>query len=172
MQFTVNANLRCARNGDEKAYKALKKRLKTALLKQLDSEINARQEELKPYAVSALVNKLSRQLLDRDSNWVDKIDFCSLVAEQMPSTLREFVGFTPNKKSEKSGDYIDFSIWDKSVQALAKKDKALAKILRLYYLGGMSYEGIASATQLTVAEVDRRLRFARAWVSRDMLASL
>jgi len=124
--------------------------------------------------VSALVNRLGRQFLDRKSSWQDKIYFYRLVVELMPQALRDFVGFVPGNKganpADKDSGFYDFSLWDKSVQTLVKKDSRLALMLELYYMGGMSYEGIASALCMSIADVDRKLRFARAWVCRGVIA--
>lgn len=122
--------------------------------------------------VSALVNRLGRQFLDRNSSWADKIDFYRLVAEMMRHSLRDFIGFNSVNKREPQANenaFFDFSMWDNCVQSLANKDKRLALILELYYMGGMSYEGIASALSLSIADVDKKLRFARAWVCRGIL---
>jgi len=125
--------------------------------------------------VSALVNRLGRQFLDRNSSWQDKIYFYRVVAELMRHALRDFVGFAPRSDltshNAQARQYFDFSTWDECVQSLQKQDSVLALILELYYMGGMSYEGIASALSLSIADVDRKLRFARAWVCRGLMSA-
>lgn len=197
----MNSKIMSARQGNENARLEMKARLKTALFQCLDTQIGSENKsgiemeadladqwsksaetEIKPAApkfsalgrvpVSALVNRLGRQFLDRNSNFQDKIYFYRIVAELMRQALRDFIGFNPSKKNaQDSDDYFDFSLWDKSIQSLHKHDAHLALIVELYYMGGMSYEGIASAMSLSISDVDKKLRFARAWVCRDLVAN-
>jgi len=184
MSYTFNSKIISAREGNSNAREEVTERLKSALYKCLDRQFN------KPLAngrvpVSALVNLLGRQFLERNAAWQDKIFFYRLVAQQMREVLRDFVGdggdrqansqgqgdaFKNNDTSNGELSLLNFSVWDQSVQELTKIEEPLALILELYYMGGMSYEGIAGALSLSVAEVDKKLRFARAWVCRDMMA--
>ena len=204
MSLTMNSKIMSARQGNENAQLEMKARLKTALFQCLDTQIGgddksgigsegdladqwskSAETENKAAApklsnrgrvpVSALVNRLGRQFLDRNSNFQDKIYFYRIVAELMRQALRDFIGFSKSKKKAQdvkdSDDYFDFSQWDQSIQSLHKHDARLALILELYYMGGMSYEGIASAMALSISDVDKKLRFARAWVCRDLVAN-
>lgn len=201
MSYTMNSKIVSARQGSASAEKEMKARLKTELFQCLDTQLGHQRampesdgrnnlEEvgnqefakgLTRMPVSALVNRLGRQFLDRNSSWADKIYFYRTLAELMRHALRDFIGFSklddsssvfakkPQYGGKDDSEYFDFKAWDKSIQSLVKKDRQMALILELYYLGGMSYEGIASALSLTIADVDRKLRFARAWVCRDLL---
>ena len=47
-------------------------------------------------------------------------------------------------------------------------DARLSQSLELYYFGGMTYREIAHALEVSPATVDRDLRFARAWLRREL----
>lgn len=202
MSFTLNTKIINARQGDEEADSEIKSRLKTALYQCLDTHANKQavvdsgslrenpiplhasesQQELskqeKPSEMprlptSALVNRLGRQFLDRNSAWQDKIYFYRIVSGLMRQALRDFVGISSSEGRQPisaSDGYYTFKRWDSCIKSLLKKDKSLVLVLEMYYMGGMSYEGIASALSLSIADVDKKLRFARAWVCRELVA--
>jgi len=199
MSFTLNEKIINARQGDEKAGKEIESRLKTALIQCLDTHTgrqfgivadsapvahdgvkqnraNESQDERKSslprLPTSALVNRMGRQFLDRNSTWQDKIYFYRIVSELMRQALRDFFGYsttTGNKPAASNSEFFNFKQWDNCIKSLSKKDKSLVLVLEMYYMGGMSYEGIATALSLSIADVDKKLRFARAWICRELV---
>jgi RNA polymerase sigma factor (TIGR02999 family) len=75
---------------------------------------------------------------------------------------------------------LDEAVWvsDERLEALADLHEALERLERLdprqsqileqRYFGGLSLEETAEATGLSLATVKRELRFARAWISREL----
>lgn len=59
---------------------------------------------------------------------------------------------------------------DDALAALAQADLRQARIVELSYFGGFSREEIAESLDLSVATIDRDLRFARAWLKEALLS--
>lgn len=55
---------------------------------------------------------------------------------------------------------------DEALGALAKQDERKARIVELYYFGGMKQEEIAAVMEVHVNTVGRELRFSEAWLRR------
>ena len=65
---------------------------------------------------------------------------------------------------------IDSSIpeLDDAIERLSKLDERKGDVLVLHYFGGMTYEEIASALDVSAATVDRDLRLAKAWLAHEL----
>ena len=57
---------------------------------------------------------------------------------------------------------------DDALGRLAAFDKRKSDILELHYFGGMTYDEIATALDVSPATVDRDLRFAKAWLANEL----
>ncbi len=57
---------------------------------------------------------------------------------------------------------------DESLERLAARDGRKARAIELHYFAGLNYDEIADALQVSVATVDRDLRFAKAWLLADL----
>ena len=57
---------------------------------------------------------------------------------------------------------------DRALTALEARDPRKARIVELRYFGGLSYEELAEVTDLSPATVGRELKFARAWLRREL----
>ena len=57
---------------------------------------------------------------------------------------------------------------DEALEALSASDERKARIGELHYFAGLTHSEIARALDLSPATVDRDLRFARAWLKREM----
>ena len=65
----------------------------------------------------------------------------------------------------------DLLVVDDALDRLAARDGRAAKVVELHYFGGLTYEETAEALDVSAATVDRDLRFARAWLHRELGAS-
>ncbi|MFV2057763.1 MAG: ECF-type sigma factor [Thiohalomonadales bacterium] len=63
---------------------------------------------------------------------------------------------------------VDFITVDKYLQALTKLDQKKASLFEMAYFGGMNYEEMAETVAMNIAGVDRELRFARAWLCKQI----
>jgi len=57
---------------------------------------------------------------------------------------------------------------DDALEALAKKDKTLAKLVEMRFFGGLTGEESAEVLQMPVREVRKQLRVAQAWLQREL----
>jgi RNA polymerase sigma factor (TIGR02999 family) len=56
------------------------------------------------------------------------------------------------------------------LKKLAEFDERKSKIIELSFFGGLTYDEIAEVLEISAATVDRELRFAKAWLQREMTA--
>ena len=57
-----------------------------------------------------------------------------------------------------------------ALEVLIQLEPRLAEIIELHYFGGLTYEQIASVTDISTATVHRNLRLARAWLMTEVNA--
>ena len=69
---------------------------------------------------------------------------------------------------EKGPELIELIELDNAIQALAKEDESLARLIELRYFGGLTAEETAEALGLSVHVVRHDLRFAQAWLRRRL----
>lgn len=62
-------------------------------------------------------------------------------------------------------------VLDEALRALAEQDPRKAQVVELHYLGGMTQEEIALVLDIHVNTVARDLRFAAAWLGRQLTAT-
>jgi RNA polymerase sigma factor (TIGR02999 family) len=124
------------------------------------------------------------RLLGSEVGWADRRHFFHVVAQ---ATRQVIVDHARRRLSEKRGQGQaavplsqasdvstgdpddDVMRVDEAIEALAKEDPRQAHVVELSYFGGFSREEIGAALDLSVATVDRDLRFARAWL-KDALS--
>ena len=63
---------------------------------------------------------------------------------------------------------VDLLALDQALTALASRDARTARSVELFYFGGMERDEIALELGVSVPTVDRDLRFARAWLNREL----
>ena len=68
-----------------------------------------------------------------------------------------------------SGDRTEITDIDDALKRLAQFDARKSEILELYYFGGLTYEELSEATQLSTTTLNLELRLAKAWL-KDALA--
>jgi RNA polymerase sigma factor (TIGR02999 family) len=69
---------------------------------------------------------------------------------------------------EVSVDLLNLLELDSALEALARVDETLAKIIEMRFFGGMTAEETAEALHLSVHVVRHDLRYAQAWLRRKM----
>lgn len=121
------------------------------------------------------------RLLGTNADWVDRRHFFHVVAQ---ATRQVIVDHARRRLSEKRGQGVaalplsqvpevpgvddDVVRVDEAIVALAQEDPRQAQIVELSYFGGFSREEIGEALEVSVATVDRDLRFARAWLKEAL----
>lgn len=62
----------------------------------------------------------------------------------------------------------EFLRLDETLRRLEELDERQGRVVELHYFGGLGYDEIAEALQVSPATVGRDLRYARAWLRREL----
>lgn len=131
---------------------------------------------------TALVNEAFIKLIDTEVTWQNRAHFMAIAARAMRQIL---IDHARNKRREKRGgnevlvtlheanvagnsqmpDLLDI---EEVLTQLADLDPRKAEIVELSFFGGMTYDEIAEALNISPATVDRELRFSKAWLQRAL----
>lgn len=137
---------------------------------------------------TALVNEAMLRLMDGHADFSDRNHFLALAALKMRSVLADYARRAEAIK--RGGDHVrvtvslidddessgvgtiqqDLFALDQALELLAAHDARAARVIECTYFGGMSREGTAQVLGVSVPTVDRDLRFARAWLNRQLAA--
>lgn len=131
---------------------------------------------------TALINEALLRLVDSEISWRDRCHFLAVMTTTIRWVLVDHARARQRDKrggqamrvtlsegiagAEPSVDLLDL---DDAMQALKAHDDRKARIVELYYFGGLKYDELAVALGLSEATVHRELRFSRAWL-KDRLA--
>lgn len=135
---------------------------------------------------TSLVHEALLRMLGRDVGYADRAHFFALVALKMRAVLVDHARANVAAKrgggainvtlshvdsggvhNEDVGDY-DVLALHQALEQLAVHDERAGRAVELAYFGGMSHEEIATVLEVSVPTVDRDLRFARAWLNRQL----
>jgi RNA polymerase sigma-70 factor, ECF subfamily len=132
---------------------------------------------------TALINEAYLRLVEQDHpEWKSRTHFFGITSRLMRQVLIEHArrhcaakrGGGDQKVSleetviyskERSADLLAL---DDALTALAAFDERKARIIELRYFGGLSVEETGEVLEISVATVNRELRFAEAWLLREM----
>jgi len=129
---------------------------------------------------TALVNEAYLRLVDADVDWRDRAHFFAVAATTMRRILVDHARAQGRKKRagvrvsleeshlvtpDREGELVAI---DDALTRLAGHDERAAKVIELHYLGGLTYDEIAQALDISPATVDRDLRFAKSWLYREL----
>lgn len=132
-------------------------------------------------APTDLVHEAYGRLVDADLAWQDRSHFFAMAATMMRRVLVDHARSRAAKK--RGGDAVRVTLsdlvaagerpqhlleLDDALVALAKVDERKAKAVELHYFGGLEYREIATVLDVSEATVDRDLRFAKAWLAREL----
>jgi RNA polymerase sigma factor (TIGR02999 family) len=132
---------------------------------------------------TALVNEALMRLLGTEVAWQDRAHFFALAALKMRAVL---VDHARARAAEKRGGDIaivtlshadheggagvehDVLALHQALERLGEHDERSARVLEMAYFGGMERDEIACALGVSVPTVDRDLRFAKAWLNKQL----
>ena len=130
---------------------------------------------------TALVNEAYARLADGDMTFQDRAHFFALAARMMRRILTDYARARNSKKrgggaaaltldEGRVPAELDSSIpdLDDAIERLSQVDERKGDVLVLHYFGGMTYDEIASALDVSAATVDRDLRLAKAWLAHEL----
>jgi RNA polymerase sigma factor (TIGR02999 family) len=129
---------------------------------------------------TALVNEAYLRLVDADVAWKDRAHFFAVAATTMRRILVDHARSLGRQKragikvsleesaivaADSSAELVAI---DEALTRLAEQDARAAQVVELHYFGGLTYEEIAEAVGTSPATVHRDLRFAKAWLYREL----
>lgn len=79
------------------------------------------------------------------------------------------VTITTNIEDTRAPD-VEVLALDEALSRLSELDPRKCQVLEMHYFGGLTYDEMAAATGTSAATVDRDLRFAKAWLERELAA--
>jgi RNA polymerase sigma factor (TIGR02999 family) len=149
-------------------------------IREIASRQMARESNGGVLQTTAIVHEAYFRLREQDrSNWHSRTQFLSTASTMMRRIL---VDAARRRNAEKrDGDRVcesEISVLDQRVAVLEIHEaiKRLqeiapdpAQVLEMSIFGGMTLPQIAEALEVSPSTVDRRLRFARAWLRRQLL---
>jgi len=127
---------------------------------------------------TALVHEAYLRILGTDVEWQDRVHFLAVAARVMRRALVDYARARQTKK--RGGDVVRVT-WsdsalgtpgaapeildlDAALESLAQHDERKSRVVELHFFGGMTYEETAEVMDISVATVNRELRFAKAWL--------
>jgi RNA polymerase sigma factor (TIGR02999 family) len=161
-----------------------------ALLKLVYDDLRARADALMRHErgdhtlqATALVHEAWLRLVDRGSvGWEDKTHFFAVAARALRRVL---VDHARTRRRDKRGggaprlpfndemlaayeDAVDLVAMDDALAKLHNEDEEAARIVELRFFGGLGHDEIATVLDVSTRTVERRWRFARAWLFRAL----
>jgi RNA polymerase sigma factor (TIGR02999 family) len=131
---------------------------------------------------TALVHEAYTRLIDSDVTWQDRSHFFAVAARQMRRILVDHAKARGRIKRGGGADRItlnesvavspeppaDLVALDEALERLTALDARKAQVIELHFFGGLTHEEAAEALGVSVATVERDLRFAKAWLYREL----
>jgi RNA polymerase sigma-70 factor, ECF subfamily len=104
----------------------------------------------------------------------DRLHFFAIAARCMRQILVDHARkktavkrLAPAEQDAPAADVIEI---DEAIAGLAKHDERKAKVVELYYFGGMTHDEVAALLDVSRNTVVRDLQFAAAWIRRELAA--
>ena len=131
---------------------------------------------------TALVNEAYIRLVDMKVSWQDRAHFFAVAARLMRRLLVDHARAHHRAKREgeaakvsleeagevSCGPALNVLAVDEALTRLAEFDPRKSEILELRYFGGLANEEVAEALGVSRATVQRDLRLAKAWLTREL----
>ena len=135
-----------------------------------------------PLQPTELVNELVINLLEAEIDWQDRAHFFRTVAVAMRNILHDLgrrqsavkhgggqlrvtLGAAEGEAAEQSGDAESLH---EALVALRQNDPRKADVIELTYLVGLDHNEVAKTLDISLATVNRDLRFGHAWIRQRL----
>lgn len=131
---------------------------------------------------TALVHEAYLRLVGADLAWRDRVHFYAIAARVLRRILVEHAR-TRNRQKRGGGVEpisLDQAVvvgpeataivleLDGALDRLALQDQRKGEIVQLIYFGGLTYDEVSEALQISPTTVHRELKLAKAWLYREM----
>lgn len=185
MQEDITQLLQSWRNGDHAAKDSLFESVYETLREMAQSRLGGGQNDrtLRP---SDLVHEAMIRVLGTDVEFANRAHFFALAALKMRAVLVDYARANMAAKRGGGATNVTLSSADQAHDAvggadsyelltlhqalnqLAVLDMRAARVVEFAYFGGMSRDEIALALDISTPTVDRDLRFAKAWLNKEL----
>ncbi|MCC5869332.1 MAG: sigma-70 family RNA polymerase sigma factor [Gammaproteobacteria bacterium] len=171
------------RAGDEAAFAALVP-IVYDTLRRLAARHLASESPSHTWQPTDLVHEAFLQIADADVDWNGRAHFYAVAARQMRRLLVDHA--RGKRRSKRGGELIrvtlveealpadadEFNLLDieAALERLTQNDARKAEIIELHVFGGLTYDEIGQLLDISPATVKRDLRFAKAWLARELTA--
>jgi RNA polymerase sigma factor (TIGR02999 family) len=131
---------------------------------------------------TALVNEAYLRLVDAELNFNDRVHFFAVSARLLRHILVDHAKSL--HRAKRGGGAAKLSLdealvvgqstpsnildLDEALQRLAVHDPRKAEVVELLFFGGLTYDEVAAALDISAATVHRELRMAKAWLHREL----
>ena len=136
---------------------------------------------------TALVHEALLRMLGNDTDFASRAHFLGVAALHMRSILIDHarsrqaakrgggaahvtLGAAGEDAAHGGGNVFDLLALDQALTRLADHDARAARVMEMSCFAGMEQEEIAAAVGVSVPTVARDMRFARAWLNRELAA--
>ncbi len=130
---------------------------------------------------TALVHEAYIRLADLDMKWSGRVHFFAVAARLMRRVLVDYArernaakrgggarDVTLDEARLASGEAPDVLALDQALTDLARFDERKSKVVELRFFGGLTIDETAAALSVSHATVERDLKMAKAWLSREL----
>jgi RNA polymerase sigma factor (TIGR02999 family) len=179
---SVTELLRRWRHGDQSALERLTPLVYDQLRARAERLLaRERPQTLEP---TALVHEAYLRLLGSEVrvDWADRAHFLAVAARVMRQILIDAA--RARGRGKRGGDALRVTLsgdlegapgpnldllgLDRALGALAAQSERKARLVELHFFGGLSYPELAEALSVSEATVHRELRFAKAWLRKEL----
>ena len=131
---------------------------------------------------TAVVNEAFMRMVDMDVPWQNRAHFFAIAARLMRRILVDYA--KAHRREKRGGKNTDLTLdeglvesesrdpdlvnLDEALRNLEAVDERKAQVIELHYFGGLTYDEIAEALDLSPATVHRDLRMGKAWLQNEL----
>ena len=131
---------------------------------------------------TALVNEAYMRLVQADLPWENRRHFYAIAARSMRHILVDHARQRNRQKRGAGAQRVtldevavigpdvntDLVALDSALDKLTQFDSRKARVVELFYFGGLSYDDISQVVEVSPATVHRDLRMAKAWLHQQL----
>lgn len=136
---------------------------------------------------TALVNEAYMRLVGSNADWQSRQHFLGVASKAMRQVLVDHARKRNSKKRGQNPVHLDVDSLgevlgtdggrgsaaevlelDEALKRLFALDERKGRAVELHYFGGLSYDEVAEALDISPATVHRDLRMARAWLRKEL----
>ncbi len=180
-QRTVTRLLQAWSEGDPRAVDELLP-LVYERLRQLASRYLRAERPDHTLQTTALVHEAYLQLVDADVSWKDRAHFYTVAARAMRRILVDHARARGSARRGSGAPRLPLEEalavsaepppylldLDDALTRLSAQDERKGRLVELHFFGGLTFEELTRAFELSLSTIEREMRLARAWLRREL----